>query len=275
MINFLKGQPSLDLLPLEMFAQATTLAMADPDAREDMLQYANELGTPTFRNNLAAFLSREYGSAVSPSHLCPTSGASYGLEHAVALLTRPQTRTKYCYFQDPTYFLVFDIYRDLGFEPHQFVGIPDTKHQGLDVDHFEKTLQQHFPGVAPKSHDENGEWIYDAVLYCVPTHANPTGSTLPEDQRERLVQLAKKYNVLVICDDVYDILTFDKKDMPRRVVAYDLDEHDPHPVVISNGSFSKILAPGARSGWLECHPKLISVLGEWYETKKKDVVQGS
>lgn len=175
--------------------------------------------------------------------------------------------TKYCYFQEPTYFLAFDIFRDLGFELDQFAGVPDKQHQGLDVDHFESLLVEHFGESPAPMKKDDGAWIYNAVLYCVPTHANPTGATLPPNERRRLVQLARKYNVLVLCDDVYDILTFSGDDgettPPKRVVAYDLELDSAHPVVISNGSFSKLLAPGARIGWLECHETLIQRLGPW------------
>ncbi|KAI8096584.1 pyridoxal phosphate-dependent transferase [Halteromyces radiatus] len=288
MINFMKGQPSSDLLPTELFAKATSLALADPNAKTDMLQYGNELGTSAFRENLASFLSKEYALPVDPRHLCPTAGASHGLEHALSLLTRPNSTTKYCYFQEPTYFLAFDVFRDVGFQLDQFVGIPDkNNNEGLDLDYFEETLAKHFPIPPPppftapiEEMTTTEEWIYDAVLYCVPTHANPTGSILPMNQRQRLVKLARKYNVLVICDDVYDILTYsdqqqsddDKNNKnndvviippPKRVVAYDLELDSAHPVIISNGSFSKLLAPGARIGWLECHESLVQRLGAW------------
>ncbi|ORZ23604.1 pyridoxal phosphate-dependent transferase [Absidia repens] len=283
MINFLKGQPSSDLLPVELFAKATASALAEPDAKVDMLQYGDELGTVEFRDNLASFLTKEYSMAVESRHLCPTSGASFGLQHALSLLTRPNSVTKYCYFQEPTYFLAFDIFRDVGYELDQFVGVPDTQNQGLDVGYFETMLAKHFPVPPPAPSNDNDSLVYSSVLYCVPTYANPTGSILPESQRQRLVQLARKYNVLVVCDDVYDILTFAGQGAttnhsngdhtnqtsssppppPKRVVAYDLELDSAHPVVISNGSFSKLLAPGCRVGWLECHEKLVQRLGAW------------
>ncbi|KAI8341101.1 pyridoxal phosphate-dependent transferase [Chlamydoabsidia padenii] len=258
MINFLKGQPSSDLLPIDLFKKATSLALDACNADIDVLQYGDALGTMEFRENLAKFLSKEYSMPVDSRHLCPTSGASFGLQHALSLLTRPNSVTKYCYFQEPTYFLAFDIFRDVGFQLDQFIGIPDNT-RGLDIDHFEASLVKH---LTPSSaNNNNNKDIYDAVLYCVPTHANPTGSVLPTNQRQRLVELARKYNVLVICDDVYDMLTYSDEVPPKRLVAYDLDS--VNPVVISNGSFSKILAPGARIGWLECHENLIERLGRW------------
>jgi DNA-binding transcriptional MocR family regulator len=108
--------------------------------------------------------------------------------------------------------------------------------------------------------------IYNSVLYCVPTHANPTGSILSLEKRKRLVELGKQYNMLIICDDVYDILTFEGS-IPKRMVAFDLEsstEDGSKSVVISNGSFSKLLAPGARVGWIEAGETIIKQVGAWY-----------
>lgn len=189
---------------------------------------------------------------MSSRHLCGTPGASLSLQHILTLLTRPQSITHSVYFQDPTYFLSFDIFTSVGFNPQQFRGIPEQE-DGMNLDILEDFLKQQ-PVKKGK--------IFDSVMYCVPTHANPTGSILSDLKRRRLVQLGRKYNMLIICDDVYDILTFEG-DIPQRVVAYDLLQEDGKHVVISNGSFSKILAPGARAGWIEAGDTIIEQLGAW------------
>ncbi|KAG0185172.1 hypothetical protein DFQ28_009844 [Apophysomyces sp. BC1034] len=187
-------------------------------------------------------------------HLYATSGASHSLEHILTLLTRPQTTTRFAIFQNPTYHLVFDIFKEAGFEPNQLVGISDTG-EGLDVDELERFLASNLtPDNAASSTG------YASVLYCVPTHSNPTSSILPAERRAKLVELARQYNVLVICDDVYDILTYRCSPPPQRVVAYDL-ETEGKPVVISNCSFSKLLSPGIRVGWVEAQEALIRRIG--------------
>lgn len=192
-----------------------------------------------------------------------TPGASLALQHCLSLLTRPSSTTRYALFQNPTYHLVYHIFTDVGFDISQFIGIPDTS-TGLDLDYLQQFLETHLSAVEEGSNNNNDDDYYAAVLYCVPTHANPTSSILSPSKRQRLVDLAKKYNVLVICDDVYDLLTFDDEELiPRRLVAYDLEANDNKPVVISNCSYSKILAPGARAGWIEAHSKIIYKLGAW------------
>lgn len=253
-IDFQKGQPSPDILPTELFSKAAVKALSRPNAATDVLQYGLETGHPEFINNLAIFLSKEYGSFVSNRHLCATPGASLSLQHILSLLTRPQTTTRHVYFQDPTYFLAFDIFLNVGYTRDQFVSIPEEEESGISVETLEDYLIKH-----EKDNEQKEEGAFSSVLYCVPTHANPTGSILSNEKRKRLVQLGRKYNMLIICDDVYDILTF-KGEIPQRLVAYDL-ETDGQSVVVSNGSFSKLLAPGARVGWIEAGETLIKRLG--------------
>lgn len=195
--------------------------------------------------------------SIYSDQLCATPGASLSLQHLLTMLTRPESATRFAFFQDPTYHFVYQIYNGAGFKKSQFIGIPDDSN-GLDVDALETFLEQHL------SKDEAKSEFYSAVLYCVPTHANPTSSILSAERREKLVQLARQYNVLVICDDVYDFLTFEGV-TPKRTVVFDLESMSPSdkPTVISNGSFSKILAPGMRAGWIEAHPSLIQRVGSW------------
>lgn len=107
-------------------------------------------------------------------------------------------------------------------------------------------------------------------VYCVPTFSNPSGKTMSLSNRQKLVQIARKYDALIITDDVYDFLQFptslatsasslNKALLPRLV---DIDRTlDPVPPAdsfgnaMSNGSFSKIAGPGVRTGWAEATPK--------------------
>jgi DNA-binding transcriptional MocR family regulator len=86
--------------------------------------------------------------------------------------------------------------------------------------------------------------LIDMVLYTIPTFQNPTNYTMPDEIRKELVALTHKYkNFMIIADEVYQYLYFDKKP-PLPLHYYD-------GRVISIGSFSKILAPGLRLGWIQ------------------------
>ena len=111
----------------------------------------------------------------------------------------------------------------------------------------------------------SGKRIYRYVLYCVPTFGNPTGTTWDFETRRRIVETARKWDILVICDDVYDFLTWrtptspPPSPPPPRLVTLDrqlIQSLSPSPLlntgnVISNCSFSKLLGPGLRCGWQE------------------------
>ncbi|KAI9485137.1 pyridoxal phosphate-dependent transferase [Zychaea mexicana] len=260
MINFLLGLPSLDLLSVDLISRASQIAYSLPNAKQRLLQYNGFTGDRDFLESLATFLTKAYNDTVKVEHLCSSPGASLMLEHMLTMLTRPQTVTRFAFFQNPTYHFVFRIFQECGFSTDQFVGIPEDC-DGLDVDYLETFIKEHFEHDDGSSTRDNSHGdFYDAVLYCVPTHANPSSSILSKERREKLVTLAKQYNVLIICDDVYDLLTYQGV-APQRLVAYDFASKSDRPVVISNCSFSKILAPGLRVGWVEAQEALVKRLG--------------
>ncbi|KAI8146251.1 pyridoxal phosphate-dependent transferase [Fennellomyces sp. T-0311] len=257
MINFLLGLPSLDLLPVDRVQRASQLALSESNAAQTLLQYNGFIGDKVFLSNLSKFLTREYCDQVDIKNLCATPGASLMIQHILTLLTRPQSVTRFAFFQNPTYLFVYEIFKDCGYSVDQFVSIPEDS-DGLDVDHLETFLKENFGDGGDGNH-ENSD-IYSAVVYCVPTHANPSSTIMSGERREKLVKLAKHYNVLVICDDVYDLLTYEGT-APKRLVAYDFESESDKPAVISNCSFSKILAPGLRTGWIEARESIIKRLG--------------
>ena len=81
-------------------------------------------------------------------------------------------------------------------------------------------------------------------IYTIPTHHNPTGSILPRERRERLLELARAYDTLVVDDHCYGDIVFQSDSVPPNL--YDLDEHER---VVYVASFSKILGPGVRQGY--------------------------
>ena len=102
--------------------------------------------------------------------------------------------------------------------------------------------------------------IYKYVLYCIPTFANPSGNTYSLETRRRLIDIARKYDMLVISDDVYDILDYttpsnELASPPLRMVHIDRSTAPLGQAsfgnTISNATFSKLIAPGLRFGYHE------------------------
>lgn len=89
------------------------------------------------------------------------------------------------------------------------------------------------------------------MIYIIPDFQNPAGVTLPESRRRKIIELAKKYDVLIIEDSPYKQIRFEGED---QASFYAL-ERDGH--VINLGTFSKIFVPGFRIGWVIAHPDIL------------------
>ncbi|GLD95280.1 hypothetical protein PINS_up003924 [Pythium insidiosum] len=231
-INFGLGQPSASLLPLKMIREAS-LHRLQLDADPAMLQYGAGRGYSGFRGALAEFLSAAYNHPVQAESVMVTAGNSQAISHVAMVLK--ETGKQIAFVEEPTYFLAFDIFRELGYE---LVSIPVDQH-GIDVNALERLLHS---GDTP------------AMLYTVPFYHNPTGAVLPKDRCERLVQLAKDFNFRIISDEPYNFLSLDGS-THRSLASYDDSGR-----VISLGSFSKILAPGLRLGWAQSSADTVKAL---------------
>ncbi|RUO96436.1 hypothetical protein BC936DRAFT_142040 [Jimgerdemannia flammicorona] len=263
------GAPSVDLLPIRILQEAAVKAF-EPEGWS-IIQYGPKRGDGEFLDALAAFLSRQYSDQIQSQNLCLTSGASQSLANLITFFASPSTRTSRVFLQNPTYFLVFQILLDAGYTRSQLVAVPEDA-DGLCVSHLEVILSQLESEADSTEITPDGRFRH--LIYCVPTFANPSTTTLSSARRRELVRVARRYDVLVICDDVYDCLMYDEGvAVPRRVVAFDLEEDRLNDSavredgaeryrgkggnVVSNGTFSKIIGPGLRCGWVEGRAELI------------------
>ena len=243
-VHFGVGAPDAALL-----AEASGLLQAAATAPLDagFLQYGPTCGDDAFRAALAGWLTAEYGgAAVEPGALCATAGATSGLTLlASAFFSRGDT----VFVEDPVYFLALDVFAELGLHV-----VPiRTDRGGMDLAHLQTELL--ILGETLKQPDaQRPAGPYRAMLYTIPTFHNPTGGSLSEERRRRLVHLTAKESVLTVCDDVYQLLPFpaavEQGAVPPRLLSYDT-AGTGH--VVSNCSFSKLFAPGIRLGWMETH----------------------
>jgi DNA-binding transcriptional MocR family regulator len=214
------GDPQLSLLPAELIRQSAKTCFAKNDP--SFLQYGAEQGNGYFRLALAKFLSAGHGFPVEPESLFVTSGVSGGLDLICTLFTKPGDTI---FVEEPTYFLALRIFADHGL---RLVPIP-TDEEGLVLDALEEKLAE----------------IHPRLLYLIPAFQNPSGHTLTQERRERLVALCQEHDFLVVADEVYHFLNYSLQ--PPNAFAACSGVHN----VISLGSFSKILAPGLRLGWMK------------------------
>ncbi|KAJ3226837.1 hypothetical protein HDU78_010174 [Chytriomyces hyalinus] len=254
-VSFQYGAPGEALMPTQVMAAASEAFWRDK-SNYTYLQYGPTLGDSEYRRHLAEFLSVRYADTVREERVALTGGATASFSNIITLFTTKKTRIL---VEDPTYFLALKVLQDHGFDPANFLSVP-TDENGLDVVQLLQMLE------ANKStdFDSTDSSKYAFLLYMVPTYSNPTGRSTSLKRRNQLIQLARKHNVLIVCDDVYQLLPLAPSAAPpARLVSLDtadsaLSESSFRGHVISNNSFSKIMAPGLRLGWIETHPSLLA-----------------
>jgi DNA-binding transcriptional MocR family regulator len=186
-------------------------------------RYEAAPGTLTLRRQVAR-RAVEAGVAITEHDLCTTIGATEGLSLALRTIAHPGDVVA---VESPAYFGVLQAIEGLGLRALE---IPANPRTGLDVDALDEAARS--------------QPIH--ALVVSPTASNPLGSVMPDDQRERLVELTRRRDIPVIEDDVYGELVFDHtRPRPLRAFAPGPDSH----VVLVN-SVSKTLAPGYRVGWI-------------------------
>ncbi|MCX6029594.1 MAG: PLP-dependent aminotransferase family protein [Chloroflexi bacterium] len=225
------GHPDPALLPVDDMARAADFAL-----RRDgpaALAYGAEQGPGRLIEPLAAWLARREGSELPPEQLFITGGVSQGLDLLCTLLTRPSDAVL---VEAPSYHLAQRIFHD-----HGLCQIPvHADEGGLRPDALAAALAE-----------LRREGRAARFLYTVPTFGNPTGATLSLERRQVILSLANEAGLTIVEDDVYRHLWYDAPPPPS------LFSLAPAGRVIRLGSFSKLLAPGLRLGWLTAAPELV------------------
>jgi len=220
MINFGIGQPSADLLPVELIHEASEAFFRE--ARPNDLNYGNLPGAQRFLESLAGYLSAGYGVTADAETLFVTGGASQALDLVSTVFAKPGDTI---FVEEPSFFLAFQIFRDHGLN---VVGIP-VDEDGLQLEPLQRELARHKP----------------AFVYTIPSYHNPGGQSLSAERRKTLVELSQQHGFLIVADEVYQLLSYFDEPPPALGTMIESD------TVISLGSFSKILAPGLRLGWIQ------------------------
>jgi 2-aminoadipate transaminase len=220
------GEPAPSLLPVDLLHRAAEICFDQNDPA--FLQYGLEQGNGYFRQALAEFLAKGYGFPMDPATMLVTNGSSMGLHLICSYFTHPGDVV---FVEEPTYYLALRILAD-----HDLRIIPiQTDRDGLVIESLEENLKSLHPKFA----------------YVIPVFQNPTGQTLSQERREKLVNLSREHDFIVIADEIYHFLNY-RCLSPQPFAAYINEGH-----IICINSFSKILAPGLRLGWLQSNPGTI------------------
>lgn len=232
MIALAAGRPAPETFCATEVAKVVGGLLAQPDP----LQYGDPEGLRPLREWIAADQSRLMSRPVSLTATVLTHGSQQALDLVCKALINPGDVVV---VDRPTYvgaLQVFDLFQA------SVVGVPIATDNCLEL--LEARLNQ---GLRPK------------FLYVVPNFANPTGLTLSEYQREKLVSLAQRHRFIIVEDDPYGELFFD--DGGERAVALAALSD----TVVRLGSFSKVLFPAARLGYAVAQPGLAEVLNKLKE----------
>lgn len=219
MISFAGGNPSNDALPSEECAELAREALLTDGKR--ILQYGATEGYPPFLESLLAYLRENYRFPIGPQNILPLSGSTQGIDLLCKTLTNPGDTVL---VESPTF---LGNMQTLRIYQQKLVPV-ESDEQGVLLDKLEAAVQAHRP----------------KLLYLIPTFQNPTGRTLAAERRQPIAELAEKYGFLVIEDDPYRDLRYTGQPLPP-VKEYDQSEH-----VLYMGSFSKIISPGLRVGYM-------------------------
>jgi DNA-binding transcriptional MocR family regulator len=217
--------PSADLLRTDMLRKASESFFNEAHPFE--LNYGVLQGDERFLESLAGYLSDGYDTSVSAESLFVTAGTSQGLDLVSTTFSKSGDTV---FVEEPSYYLAFKIFRDHGLN---IVSVPIDE-DGLRLDELEEMLKEHSP----------------AFVYTIPSYHNPGGQCLSAERRSRLVELSAQYGFLIVADEVYQLLHYYEKPPPALGTLIETD------TVLSLGTFSKILAPAMRLGWIQTGPGL-------------------
>lgn len=299
-INLLRGWPHPSLLPTDPIRQAAQDVLSDPSTALPALLYGPDEGDRRAREAIAAWLTavttfrhHRPSQPINAERICITGAASQNLSVALGVYTDPEY-TRNVWIVTPAYMLVFRIFEDAGFGA-KMRAVPEDE-EGIDMEYLRNEMDkserqaQDQGNRAPRFKPGGRERakVYKHVIYCVPSFSNPSSRTMSLRRRCQLVQLAREFDALISCDDVYDFLQWptegssctasgrEQQDSSlqtahlARVVDVDAELDggamrngaDGFGNVMSNGTWSKLAGPGLRSGWAEGSPKFVYGLSQ-------------
>lgn len=223
-ISLAGGLPAEELFPAEAIREAYSRVLTgDPSA----LQYGLTEGYLPLREQIAARLGQQ-GIPVSSEEMILTTGSQQAIDLLCRILLDPGDTVL---VEAPTYLAALQVLGSYRAD----IQVVKSDEEGLLPEHLEEQLRTHRP----------------KLLYAVPTFNNPSGATWSKVRREQVVELCRKYGVLMLEDNPYGEIRFDESPeaYPPTLAAIDRNLGGDTCVVYT-GTFSKIVAPGLRTGWI-------------------------
>ncbi|HEY4431526.1 MAG TPA: PLP-dependent aminotransferase family protein [Paenibacillus sp.] len=235
-ISLAGGLPGEDLFPLEAVRDAYNRVLSSDTSA---LQYGLTEGFTPLRDKIAERLTRQ-GIPVTASEMILTTGSQQAIDLLCKILLDPGDVVL---VEAPTYLAALQVLGSYRADIHTI----NNDEQGILPDHLEDQIQK----LRPK------------LLYAVPTFNNPSGATWSKERRETIVEICRRYNVLILEDSPYGEITFEenKELYPPSLASIDRSYGGDYCVAYT-GTFSKIVAPALRTGWIIGDSNLIKTIAK-------------
>ena len=226
MISFAGGNPAASALPNEQCAELAREVLLEKG--KVLLQYGATEGYPPFRESLAPYVKDRFSFACKPEEILPVTGSTQAMDLLCKALINPGDKVV---VENPTFLGNMQCIK-----LYQAQLIPvDSDENGVKVDELEEVFKTEHP----------------KLFYVIPTFQNPTGRTLSLERRKKIAELAAQYGVVVAEDDPYRDLRYAGEGLPS------IKSFDSEGWVAFMGSFSKVISPGMRVGFLAANPTLL------------------
>ena len=224
MISFAGGNPAKSALPDDVCADIAKEVLNENG--KAILQYGATEGYAPLLESLRSYAEQAIGCKVDG--ILPTTGSTQGMDLLCKALIDPGD---VILVENPTFLGNMQCMR-----LYQANLVPvESDENGIILEKLEEAIIKHKP----------------KILYTIPTFQNPTGKTLAADRRQPIAEMAAKYGVVVAEDDPYRDLRYSGEPLPS-IKSYDKDGW-----VVFLGSFSKIISPGLRVGYMVGDPRIL------------------
>ena len=220
-ISFSGGAPGLEAYPMEALDEIARGLFSRDSEGYGAVKYGSTLGNLRLREAVRDQLLAPRGLDVSADNIMITAGGIQAINFMCQMFIDPGD---VILVESPTFVHASMIYKmfEAGLVPCEM------DDGGLIMSDVEEKIRKYHP----------------KFIYTVPTFQNPTGLTMPESRRRELLALAERYDVMIFEDDPYREIRYSGEELPY------IKSMDINGKVILAGSFSKILSPGSRLGYI-------------------------
>ncbi len=227
-ISFAGGLPAKELFPVEGMKAAAMAVMSE--SGQEAMQYSTTDGIDSLRQKIVDRMKAKNGITSTIDNILITNGSQQGLDFSGRVFLN---EGDVVLMESPSYLGAINAFK---INCPKFVEVP-TDNNGMIMEELEKIIQT----------TENVK-----MIYVIPDFQNPTGRTWPLERRKKFMEIINKYEIPTIEDNPYGELRFEGENMPS------LKSLDTKGLVVFLGTFSKILAPGYRLGWVCADPAILA-----------------